>query len=196
MLRKSGIIKFQLTRLMRGVTTKWLLKMLTEKISTHTPHARRDKNSSNHEPKAKISTHTPHARRDGLEMQATKNHVISTHTPHARRDNNSSVYVFRRSRFQLTRLMRGVTQYLQSKNASVVFQLTRLMRGVTESCFPNIGGHSFQLTRLMRGVTACRSFLSMERKFQLTRLMRGVTSKGHYFIVGSRDFNSHASCEA
>ena len=35
------------------------------------------------------------------------------------------------NRFQLTRLMRGVTQRLAKKIFSLLFQLTRLMRGVT-----------------------------------------------------------------
>ena len=34
--------KFQLTRLMRGVTQNPLLENILIKISTHTPHARRD----------------------------------------------------------------------------------------------------------------------------------------------------------
>ena len=33
---------FQLTRLMRGVTFSTLVSFLSYKISTHTPHARRD----------------------------------------------------------------------------------------------------------------------------------------------------------
>ena len=33
--------------------------------------------------------------------------------------------------FQLTRLMRGVTQVLRKGTPDLVFQLTRLMRGVT-----------------------------------------------------------------
>ena len=37
-------LKFQLTRLMRGVTADNLMLELGEKISTHTPHARRDEN--------------------------------------------------------------------------------------------------------------------------------------------------------
>ena len=56
-------------------------------ISTHTPHARRDKLLGNNKIKNKISTHTPHARRDKLYYRLVNALLL----------------------FQLTRLMRGVT---------------------------------------------------------------------------------------
>ena len=56
-------------------------------ISTHTPHARRDKEILYEKHFTNISTHTPHARRDQYEFYANEIHQI----------------------FQLTRLMRGVT---------------------------------------------------------------------------------------
>ena len=40
----DGINSFQLTRLMRGVTIFILVLISVWKISTHTPHARRDRN--------------------------------------------------------------------------------------------------------------------------------------------------------
>ena len=78
-------------------------------ISTHTPHARRDRRRNKDHRHNRISTHTPHARRDiedkmdevlqhhfnshascetWLQVKYhTKYHTkISTHTPHARRD--------------------------------------------------------------------------------------------------------------
>ena len=39
------------------------------------------------------------------------------------------------------------------------FQLTRLMRGVTFTTFGAFAYHEFQLTRLMRGVTSARCFM-------------------------------------
>ena len=42
-LRCVNLIQFQLTRLMRGVTQNLLLENILTKISTHTPHARRDR---------------------------------------------------------------------------------------------------------------------------------------------------------
>ena len=79
--------KFQLTRLMRGVTVIFQLFHDIIAISTHTPHARRDQPYEYGHPYTKISTHTPHARRDvsGCSFKNSSNH-ISTHTPHARRD--------------------------------------------------------------------------------------------------------------
>ena len=43
---KVRIQSFQLTRLMRGVTFEKTLTFPVEKISTHTPHARRDQGDS------------------------------------------------------------------------------------------------------------------------------------------------------
>ena len=56
-----------------------------------------------------ISTHTPHARRDIQTFNATQVGHISTHTPHARRDFHYNPLVGGTVKFQLTRLMRGVT---------------------------------------------------------------------------------------
>ena len=109
-----------------------------------------------------------------------------------------SFRLVKKDRFQLTRLMRGVTYGFDVWYRGIRFQLTRLMRGVTFIPLPpyytyNISTHTpharrdykvfwllnicqtFQLTRLMRGVThksCCNIFWYA---FQLTRLMRGVT---------------------
>ena len=57
------------------------------KISTHTPHARRDCRYVQRILLFWISTHTPHARRDHMTRNAYSClYAISTHTPHARRD--------------------------------------------------------------------------------------------------------------
>ena len=95
---------------MRGVTGEAINASDTMHISTHTPHARRDRfifDSSHfiHN----ISTHTPHARRDDKYITNGYWYVISTHTPHARRDPLTGVTDIRNIIFQLTRLMRGVT---------------------------------------------------------------------------------------
>ena len=100
---------------------------------------------------------------------------ISTHTPHARRDGLVCIYNADFFKFQLTRLMRGVTFFLLLYSADFrKFQLTRLMRGVTVACRP----------------------LRFARIFQLTRLMRGVTFVDARDLSTNNDFNSHASCEA
>ena len=57
-------LKFLLTRLMRGVTTSSITVSGSVKISTHTPHARRDDLDEFSAQALPISTHTPHARRD------------------------------------------------------------------------------------------------------------------------------------
>ena len=56
---------------------------------------------------------------------------ISTHTPHARRDSILNSESSAMIAFQLTRLMRGVTDGSETVPNTRSFQLTRLMRGVT-----------------------------------------------------------------
>ena len=86
--RLCALRTFQLTRLMRGVTLALMISFTSKLISTHTPHARRDTCDLVLVDTADISTHTPHARRDSLRTRPLPRH----------------------SSFQLTRLMRGVTQ--------------------------------------------------------------------------------------
>ena len=72
---------------MRGVTQEINFTRLHGVISTHTPHARRDRYQFRTFLANPISTHTPHARRDTIsEKLDYRNIIISTHTPHARRD--------------------------------------------------------------------------------------------------------------
>ena len=94
---------------MRGVTTEQPQNVMTFIISTHTPHARRDKNIKLVDQQICISTHTPHARRDSAAEHLRRLDVISTHTPHARRDRANPAPDRTRDKFLLTRLMRGVT---------------------------------------------------------------------------------------
>ena len=58
------IIKFLLTRLMRGATTSAYIQTRLTVISTHAPHARRDTAFHRFLMECQISTHAPHARRD------------------------------------------------------------------------------------------------------------------------------------
>ena len=102
-------------------------------------------------------------------------YVISTHTPHARRDRGANAVELWFSKFQLTRLMRGVTRSRAAYCRAV---------------------RKFQLTRLMRGVTNTAVQYDMYASFQLTRLMRGVTHQDDMDIIEDTNFNSHASCEA
>ena len=87
-VRCEKMYKFQLTRLMRGVTP---LNIRFDTVETP------------------ISTHTPHARRDFEPYTDNIEFNISTHTPHARRDPSTSDLFRQIVEFQLTRLMRGVT---------------------------------------------------------------------------------------
>ena len=71
---------------MRGVTPLHGLLRDDFRISTHTPHARRDLYRRIAVQNRHISTHTPHARRDPTSKRCARATGISTHTPHARRD--------------------------------------------------------------------------------------------------------------
>ena len=75
------LTKFQLTRLMRGVTWRRFLNMGFCGISTHTPHARRDRVINFLFFTLVISTHTPHARRDWSAAFASA--AISNFNSHA-----------------------------------------------------------------------------------------------------------------
>ena len=70
------------------------------------------------------------------------------------------------------------------------------MRGVTYAVMEKLRRLPFQLTRLMRGVTVVSIAFISNVRFQLTRLMRGVTRELEAMKAESKNFNSHASCEA
>ena len=109
------LIKFQLTRLMRGVTSSVLRKF---------------------NQLCDISTHTPHARRDQTIAERQKDYGVFQLTRLMRGVTARSKHLCCNSKFQLTRLMRGVTcAILLPGSRTRTFQLTRLMRGVT---FPQI----------------------------------------------------------
>ena len=123
---------------------------------------------------------------------------ISTHTPLARRDPGRPDPVQYPDAFLLTRLSRGVTNYLKLKENieisthtplarrdlrrsgttdGITFLLTRLSRGVTRLSANNSDEDTFLLTRLSRGVTDFYRQLCGNDTFLLTRLSRGVTCR-------------------
>ena len=127
-------------------------------------------------PSDKISTHTPHARRDEAQYQMTTDYVISTHTPHARRDKRVRFSLVASIPFQLTRLMRGVTLYVpNSARAKSISTHTPHARrdpcGADYRLFHNISTH----TPHARRDEIRTEIICIDSTFQLTRLMRGVT---------------------
>ena len=60
---------------MRGVTKCYGVDIVADRISTHTPHARRDMPSHKFIQNFRISTHTPHARRDYNDIPALLLHL-------------------------------------------------------------------------------------------------------------------------
>ena len=93
--------------------------------------------------------------------------------------------------------MRGVTRIHTIEYLGYLsFQLTRLMRGVTNESGLYSLVLSFQLTRLMRGVTKqCRNRNRSAAISTHTPHARrdGFTTQANMLC---EDFNSHASCEA
>ena len=77
---------------MRGATKDAKSDKATLNISTHTPHAGRDKSVLYMRPPFTISTHTPHAGRDTKWRWQSHMCLISTHTPHAGRDRQQKPY--------------------------------------------------------------------------------------------------------
>ena len=64
-------------------------------------------------------------------LESERQLKISTHTPHARRDSWEMPEHSMKTKFLLTRLMRGVTPRPLQSVFLPIFLLTRLMRGVT-----------------------------------------------------------------
>ena len=105
---RAPSLTFQSTLLMRGETIKELSIIRRNRISIHSPHARRDWmisarsiSRSHFNPlssceerlfpdvrihKLQISIHSPHARRDESTAKTNQESAISIHSPHARRD--------------------------------------------------------------------------------------------------------------
>ena len=145
---------FLLTRLMRGVTLHRRRMEQLLRISTHTPHARRDIVTYGSVLTAydfyshasceawlfhlysylwwmPISTHTPHARRDIWTELWKMTLKISTHTPHARRDMWRLLLCLIRSNFYSHASCEAWRRLSKRRFFRLLFLLTRLMRGVT-----------------------------------------------------------------
>ena len=107
---KRRILRFLLTRLLRGATTPFICASRVKNISTHTPLARRDARNWRRGTCRGISTDTPLARRDPPAADATEE----------------------RFQFLLTRLLRGATERRLNEHDQILFLLTRLLRGATK----------------------------------------------------------------
>ena len=96
---------------MRGATLPFRAYAMIWNISTHTPHAGRDREHFGHSVINFISTHTPHAGRDlfVVVMELKGVHFYS-HAPCGARQ-RTRVDVSQVVQFLLTRPMRGATRY-------------------------------------------------------------------------------------
>ena len=141
---------------MRGATLEGKADKTALAISTHTPHAGRDRIPPLLECKElDFNSHAPcGARQASLSLKdaaaafqltrpmrgATKTACnrtqlrgISTHTPHAGRDRAHEPEAVTINKFQLTRPMRGATYSCSRCTCYGRFQLTRPMRGATQT---------------------------------------------------------------
>ena len=123
--------EFLLTRPMRGATGLTSLEGVDFPISTHTPHAGRDRFVYCVFIIFLISTHTPHAGRDYVSQQLSTDlaHFYS-HAPCGAR--HPCLFIYKQNgKFLLTRLLRGATCVAWQNLFIIKFLLTRLLRGAT-----------------------------------------------------------------
>ena len=166
-------------------------------ISTHTPHARRDsgqpyawtrrKNFNSH---ASCEAWRKHLQGRGVDMG------ISTHTPHARRDWLWAFLINMPWNFNSHASCEAWHGTGKGGWDCGKFQLTRLMRGVTRCCFHCLTVVTFQLTRLMRGVTGVGTVdVANASNFNSHASCEAWPSDSSG-AGAVNNFNSHASCEA
>ena len=127
-------------------------------ISTHTPLARRDPQTSSELAAYFISTHTPLARRDKKMFEEFRSRMISTHTPLARRD-VSRIYVIPKVIISThTPLARRDIDRISIRSIRNDFY-SHAPCGARHSDLPGCSDRNrFLLTRPMRGATIAFPF--------------------------------------
>ena len=170
-------IEFLLTRLLRGATTDGQGANNYIGVSTHTPLARRDKDSflssgisipflltrllrgatsckANMDIRLMFLLTRLLRGATYIDLRTYLHFYVSTHTPLARRD-STSTSVTNILRFLLTRLLRGATHGIERLLANnMVSTHTPLARRDTTISFAQNSTALFLLTRLLRGATA------------------------------------------
>ena len=125
-------------------------------ISTHTPHARRDGKFHGISIAFRcISTHTPHARRDFSALKTDKDKLnFNSHASCEAWPEKRPFLCAEKCKFQLTRLMRGVTHVMNgSPVPPTYFNSHASCEAWPSGTQKRFRRQLFQLTRLMRGVT-------------------------------------------
>ena len=123
-----------------------------------------------------IVKHTINARRDYVICAEKFELIISTHTPHARRDMQTVYLTAYRKVFQLTRLMRGVTEVKDRiKHAFKISTHTPHARRDGSSSGRPLSNPNFNSHASCEAWRRCFVWSCGTQTFQLTRLMRGVT---------------------
>ena len=112
MVVKASSLEFLLTRLMRGVTFRTVARSMSWTISTHTPHARRDRKGEND--KAASGHFYSHASCEAwpaleILMETEINFYSHASCEAWQQIRRNTICIVR---FLLTRLMRGVTVYI------------------------------------------------------------------------------------
>ena len=198
--RVFTIFSFQLTRLMRGVTDCFPVRVSVCDISTHTPHARRDWNAlavflylTEFQLTRLMRGVTRSSQYYGDSTFHFNSHAsceawLSAILDHYSDDNFNSHASCEAWRMTIawkwnqrtisthTPHARRDLQVLSYTYHQLVFQLTRLMRGVTVETLANA-----VVIIDFNSHASCEAWLTWywfclwPKKFQLTRLMRGVT---------------------
>ena len=166
-----------------------------------------------------ISTHTPHARRDILFFMKSSDNLISTHTPHARRDilprsfPGGTAHFYSHASCEAWRLLIPL-QYLAcnfyshasceawQNSTEFLFTVDNFYSHASCEAWPHIllimmlhlliSTHTPHARRDVADLKTLQHY----DKFLLTRLMRGVTQTCCQERKATRNFYSHASCEA
>ena len=126
-------VRFLLTRPMRGATTLSLYSPRpVPHFYSHAPCGARHRQFGIEDDADEISTHTPHAGRDKITLLDTSHPCsISTHTPHAGRDTFSDNTVVVQNNFYSHAPCGARPSRQRSAGDRLGFLLTRPMRGAT-----------------------------------------------------------------
>ena len=133
-LLTSSARLFLLTRLSRGATLLVLFHFPEVHFYSHASREARRSSQWMNRANVKISTHTPLARRDinSSVFNPAKMQYFYSHASREARRNGETEFDFKR-RFLLTRLSRGATSGGDSGGSVITFLLTRLSRGATSA---------------------------------------------------------------
>ena len=183
---------FLLTRLLRGATAKSNPSSPNATISTHAPLARRDGFHASTKNSSVISTHAPLARRDSAKNAASLllSNFYSRASCEARRTGAGRCHP--RTRFLLTRLLRGATNpFVVMQKSSGYFYSRASCEARRGRVFARNKMKNFYSRASCEARRRTAKLLHQQRKFLLTRLLRGATRQQIQYDL-YRTISTHA----